>query len=264
MVVTRLMDSSMPIFIDGQSALIRYWVKFSGNPSITISDLDLEVKPEAVVKIRLRITPYGSNGLKDAKLNLYWSSKGADFLNYSSINLRSEDSFVDYTLRPVWKNKIANLKIEFADLPELSKRPLLIDVDYIKIVDDKRALGELDHPEDSVVNLKNVSHMVLKVWWDNDAVMGKVKVLDTPSGKILRSLVESGVKLGISSRGLGSVKEKAGLTYVEDDFQLICFDFVSEPSTTGAFMNLSESKKAPNIFNKSDKINRLLNDIIGV
>ena len=65
---------------------------------------------------------------------------------------------------------------------------------YIKIVEDRRALGELDHPEDSVVNLKNVSHMVLKVWWDGDAVMGKVKVLDTPSGKILRSLVESGVK----------------------------------------------------------------------
>ena len=87
----------------------------------------------------------------------------------------------------------------------------------------------------------------------------------TPAGirRHLDSLVESGVKLGISSRGLGSVKEKAGLTYVEDDFQLICFDFVSEPSTTGAFMGLSESKKAPNIFNKSDKINRLLNDIIG-
>ncbi len=136
---------------------------------------------------------------------------------------------------------------------------------YIKIVEDRRALGELDHPEDSVVNLKNVSHMVLKVWWDGDAVMGKVKVLDTPSGKILRSLVESGVKLGISSRGLGSTRKEGGKTIVEDDFQLICFDFVQEPSTPGAFM-MSEGKKRtldPNkIWTKADRINRILNDII--
>jgi hypothetical protein len=135
---------------------------------------------------------------------------------------------------------------------------------YKKLISENRALGELDHPDESVINLKNASHIVTEIWWNGKDVMGKVKVLSTPSGQILKSLVESGVKLGISSRGLGSVKEKAGLTYVEDDFQLICFDFVSEPSTTGAFMNLSESKKAPNIFNKSDKINRLLNDIIGV
>ena len=135
---------------------------------------------------------------------------------------------------------------------------------YKKLVAESRALGELDHPDESVINLKNASHIVTDIWWNGKDVMGKVKVLTTPSGQILKSLVESGVKLGISSRGLGSVKEKGGLTYVEDDFQLICFDFVSEPSTVGAFMNISESKKTPNIFNKSDKINRLLNDIIGV
>ena len=134
---------------------------------------------------------------------------------------------------------------------------------YKKLISENRALGELDHPDESVINLKNASHIVTDIWWNNKDVMGKVKVLTTPSGQILKSLVESGVKLGISSRGLGSVKERAGVTMVEDDFQLICFDFVSEPSTTGAFMGLSESKKAPNIFNKSDRINRLLNDIIG-
>ena len=128
---------------------------------------------------------------------------------------------------------------------------------------ENRALGELDHPDESVINLKNASHIVTDIWWNGKDVMGKVKVLSTPSGQILKSLVESGVKLGISSRGLGSVKERGGLTIVEDDFQLICFDFVSEPSTGGAFMSLSESKKAPNIFTKSDRINRLLNDIIG-
>jgi hypothetical protein len=135
---------------------------------------------------------------------------------------------------------------------------------YSKLVKERRALGELDHPEDSVINLKNASHMVTDVWWDDKSVMGKVQVLNTPSGGILRSLVESGVKLGISSRGLGSVTESQGGTMVEDDFQLICFDFVSEPSTPNAFMNLSEAKnKEANIFNKADKINRALNNILG-
>jgi hypothetical protein len=133
---------------------------------------------------------------------------------------------------------------------------------YQKIVTEGRALGELDHPEDSVVNLKNASHMVTKVWWDGDNVMGKVKLLDTPSGNILKSLVSSGVKLGISSRGLGSVHEdNNGSTVVEDDFQLICFDFVSEPSTTGAYM-IKEHKES-NVYTKADKINRILNDIVG-
>ncbi len=108
---------------------------------------------------------------------------------------------------------------------------------YKKIVKERRALGELDHPEDSVVNLKNASHMVTEVWWDGDDVLGKVQILNTPSGQVLKELINAGVKLGISSRGLGSVSEQMGKTIVEDDFQLICFDFVSEPSTTGAFLN---------------------------
>jgi len=135
---------------------------------------------------------------------------------------------------------------------------------YQKLVQEKRALGELDHPEDSVINLKNASHMVTDMWWDGPNVMGKVKILNTPSGKILQELVNDGVKLGISSRGLGSVSEAQGRTIVEDDFQLICFDFVSEPSTPNAFMGLSEGKtyKEPNVFTKADRINRLLNDIV--
>ena len=132
---------------------------------------------------------------------------------------------------------------------------------YSKIIKERRALGELDHPDDSVVNLKNASHIVTDIWWDGKDVMGKCKVLNTPSGQILKSLVESGVKLGISSRGLGSVHEENGNTIVENDFQLICFDFVSEPSTTGAYMNLSESKQKQ-LFTKADRLNRLLNDIV--
>ena len=137
---------------------------------------------------------------------------------------------------------------------------------YKKLVRERRAVGELDHPDDSVINLKNASHIVTDIWWDGNDVKGKVEVLDTPSGLILKSLCQSNVKLGISSRGLGSVTnaEGNGTTMVQEDFQLICFDFVSEPSTNGAFMDLREhkSKDTPNIFTKSDKINRILNDII--
>lgn len=147
-----------------------------------------------------------------------------------------------------------------------SKRVLEREVrNYQKLVDDRRALGELDHPEDSVVNLKNVSHLVTKLWWEGNNVMGKVRVLNTPSGQILQSLIQSGVKLGISSRGLGSTYKANGKTMVDDDYQLICFDFVQEPSTPGAFM-MSEGKKRTldpaKIWTKADRLNRLLNDIV--
>jgi hypothetical protein len=133
---------------------------------------------------------------------------------------------------------------------------------YKKLVKERRALGELDHPDDSVINLKNASHLVTDIWMEDKSVMGKVKVLDTPSGQVLKSLVESGVKLGISSRGMGSVSESNGGTVVQEDFQLICFDFVSEPSTPNAFM-MKEAKNYNNkVFTKADRINRLLNEVL--
>jgi len=132
---------------------------------------------------------------------------------------------------------------------------------YKNLISQNRAVGELDHPDDSVINLKNVSHVVTDVWWNGKDVMGKLKVLDTPAGNILKALINSGVTLGISSRALGSVRESQGKTIVEDDLQLICFDIVSEPSTKGAFLGLSESKKAVSL-TKSDKLVRLINDIL--
>jgi hypothetical protein len=135
---------------------------------------------------------------------------------------------------------------------------------YQNLVNERRALGELDHPDDSVVNLKNASHLCTKMWWDNDSVMAKFQVLDTPSGRILKDLINAKIKLGISSRGLGSVKEQKGDMVVEDDFQLICFDIVSEPSTPGAFMSpMMENKKRNIEFTKKDKIKQALNDILG-
>lgn len=131
---------------------------------------------------------------------------------------------------------------------------------YKKIVRDSRSIGELDHPDSPVVELKNASHMVTYIEMRGKDVIGKIKILDTPAGKVAKDLLKGGVKLGISSRGLGSTKQVNGKTMVQEDFQLVCFDLVSEPSTNGAFM-LKEGVQ-PNIFTKADKINRILNSII--
>ena len=135
---------------------------------------------------------------------------------------------------------------------------------YKKIIADNRACGELDHPDDSVVNLKNVSHMVTDVWWEGKDVMGKIKILDTPSGKTVKGLISSGVKLGISSRGLGSVRESMGKTVVESDFQLICFDIVSEPSTPNAFVYPDDKKRNTITMreHKENKIDNLFDKIL--
>jgi hypothetical protein len=136
---------------------------------------------------------------------------------------------------------------------------------YNKLIKEKRALGELDHPESSVVNLQNCSHLVTEVWFDGNDMMGKIKALSTPSGEILKSLIKSGVQVGISSRGLGSVEERSGNTYVQEDFQLICFDIVADPSTKGAFMKptMRESKDfMSRVFTKADRINRALNSVL--
>ena len=132
---------------------------------------------------------------------------------------------------------------------------------YGKLVKECRSLGELDHPDESVINLKNASHLITQVWWEGNSVMGKLKILDTPAGQIAKQLVEGGVQLGISSRGLGSTRQQGSVTMVEDDFQLLCFDLVSEPSTTGAFL-VAESKIKTHL-TKADRINRALNDILG-
>tara|TARA_B100000287_G_C20342865_1_gene666526 strand:- start:6 stop:623 length:618 start_codon:yes stop_codon:yes gene_type:complete len=106
-------------------------------------------------------------------------------------------------------------------------------------INQKRALGELDHPDSSVVNLQNTSHNVTEMHFNGDDLVGTVEVLGTPSGNILKELFKSGIKLGISSRGLGSVESigENGAQQVQPDFELIAFDFVSNPSTHGAFLS---------------------------
>ena len=134
-------------------------------------------------------------------------------------------------------------------------------------INQHRALGELDHPESSVVNLNNVSHNVLKIWWNGDDLHGAVQILDTPSGNILKSLFKAGITLGISSRGLGSVKElrSEGTVEVQEDFELICWDFVSNPSTHGAFMRptkMNESTDKNIQSNKYSGVNQIITSIL--
>ena len=137
---------------------------------------------------------------------------------------------------------------------------------YQKFIKENRALGECDHPDSSVVELKNASHIVREAHMDGDVCYGTVELLDTPSGKILQSLVESGVTLGISSRGVGSTRRDGDRDVVQDDFQLICWDFVSEPSTPGAFVMREgrdfDSRELNKHFNQTDRIDRIMNDII--
>ena len=145
---------------------------------------------------------------------------------------------------------------------------------YKELIDDRRALGELDHPESSVVNLQNVSHNVTKMWWEDNNLVGEVEVLSTPSGNILKELFKSGITLGISSRGMGTTRESEGKTIVNDDFELVAFDFVSNPSTRGAFLepvNLSESASLNEskvvtdgrVCTKYCKVESIIHDILG-
>jgi hypothetical protein len=132
-------------------------------------------------------------------------------------------------------------------------------------IKERRALGELDHPDSSVVNLANVSHNIREMSWQGDDLVGIVEVLPTPAGNILKELFKSGIRLGISSRGMGSVKEvmrEGGETLeVQPDFELIAFDFVSNPSTHGAFLSPVHESKG-HVMNKFANVERIITDII--
>jgi hypothetical protein len=133
-------------------------------------------------------------------------------------------------------------------------------------IKERRALGELDHPDSSIVNLNNVSHNITEMHWDGNDLVGTVEILSTPSGNILKELFKCGIKLGISSRGLGSVKTLGeGEVEVQPDFELIAFDFVSNPSTHGAFLrptSMNESVDKTIKTNKYENVNRLITDIL--
>ena len=125
------------------------------------------------------------------------------------------------------------------------------------------AYGELDHPESAIVSLKNASHVVKDLWWDGDDLCGRVELLNTPSGNIVKEIIKSGHTIGISSRGTGSVKPtNEGHLEVQDDFELVCWDFVSNPSTHGAFMNPISLNESAAKQGKYDKLHNIIGDIL--
>lgn len=201
-----------------------------------------------------------------------------DFFDYEIINENSEklneDSNLNSSTQGQEKRVMMRGILQKADTLNQNGRIYPKSIlerevrNYQKFIQENRALGELDHPDSSVINLKNASHVIREAWMEGNVVYGVVEILNTPSGQILKSLVESKVKLGISSRGVGSTKKQGDYQVVQDDFQLICWDYVSEPSTPGAFMipegkriTESELKK---LYNRSDKIDRALNDILSI
>ena len=146
------------------------------------------------------------------------------------------------------------------------KREILEDQvrEYIEnFVKVGNAYGELDHPESAVVSLKNASHVVKDLWWEGEDLMGKVELLNTPSGNIVKEILRGGHTIGISSRGTGSVQQtNEGTLMVQPDFELVCWDFVSNPSTQGAFMNpisLNEGKQSQG---KYDRLDSIINNIL--
>jgi len=125
------------------------------------------------------------------------------------------------------------------------------------------AYGELDHPESPIVSLKNASHVVKDLWWDGDDLCGRVELLNTPAGNIVKAIIQGGHTIGISSRGTGSVKPtNEGTLQVQDDFELVCWDFVSNPSTHGAFMNPISLNEGAIKQDKYGKLDSILNDIL--
>jgi hypothetical protein len=177
-------------------------------------------------------------------------------------------------------NLIVAGQVQACDKPNANKRIYPYDILYGQVdkyiagpISENRALGELDHPESAVINLKNVSHNILKLWWKGKDLYGEIEILPTPSGNILRQLFENNITVGISSRAMGSVSPIGeGLVQVEDDLDLICWDFVSTPSTYGAYMkpttsgtsgiDLQESYNRTYNEDKYSKASRMISDII--
>lgn len=165
-------------------------------------------------------------------------------------------------------------KVQAADMPNANKRIYGYDILREQVqtyvdgpVAEKRALGELDHPESSVINLKNVCHNITRLWWEGKELHGEFEILDTPSGNILKQLFLAGINVGVSSRAMGSVSQIGeGLVQVEDDLELICWDFVSTPSTHGAYVKpiggLNEGYNPQAGVDKYGKVSRLISDII--
>ena len=133
---------------------------------------------------------------------------------------------------------------------------------YMTVVKENRATGELDHPDSSIINLKNVCHIIRDISWDGKNIVGKIEILPTASGNILKALIDNGVMVGVSSRGMGSLKQVGEVMEVQDDFELLCWDFVSTPSNPGSYMHLVNEGLNNQIVNPYAKVNSILTEIL--
>ena len=164
---------------------------------------------------------------------------------------------------PLVEGILATAKVKNGNGRYYSKELWQREIDkYMSCVRDNRATGELDHPDSSIISLKNVSHIIRDIRWDGDKVIGKLEILPTVSGNILKALIDNNVMVGVSSRGMGSLKPLGeGTMEVQDDFELLCWDFVSTPSNPGSYMNLVkegiEHKQSSYM-----KVNSILTDIL--
>ena len=132
---------------------------------------------------------------------------------------------------------------------------------YDQLVKERRSMGELDHPESTVINLKNVSHIVTGYNWDGDQLMGTIEILPTPSGNILKELVRNGITVGVSSRGMGSLEQNGSVMEVQDDFELLCWDFVSTPSNPGSFMSVLKEGQQTFTYDYTN-VNKIITEIL--
>ena len=164
--------------------------------------------------------------------------------------------------RLILKGKLQEANIKNANGRIYPKKILTEKVnEYVnKFVNNRTSLGELDHPSSEIVNLQHASHIITKIWFDGDDVMGTIELLDTPSGKIAKAIVEANIPLGISSRAMGSVKQiEEGTVEVQDDLTFASWDIVSNPSTPSAYMKLQENTQSRGSY---ERINSLIMDII--
>jgi hypothetical protein len=136
---------------------------------------------------------------------------------------------------------------------------------YQELINSNRAIGELDHPETGVINLQNVSHNIKSADWDGDHIIGSIEILPTPSGNILKALIDNGISVGVSSRGEGSVRQIGETLEVQDDFNLICWDFVSTPSNPGSYMtpmSLNEGIAKLKNYDKYNRVEEIIKEIL--
>ena len=133
---------------------------------------------------------------------------------------------------------------------------------YKDLIKERRSCGELDHPESSVINLKNVSHLIREFRWDGDNVLGIIEILPTPSGNIVKELIKNGITVGVSSRGMGSLEQNGNVMEVQDDFELLCWDFVSTPSNPGSFMHEVIKEGKETLIYDYNKVNQIVREIL--